>query len=82
MRPEDKYKEVQLKLLILHHNIPWSHMAAEIGISATTIKKFANNETMRPQFHTVDLLADYASFRLVIRDLRLNSEVLKLRRVK
>ena len=80
-----KYTHVQQKLKRLHGSLPWTHMAKECGISATTIKKFANNETYRPQFHTVDVLADYAGFALTIADLRKNvlpGAVLKLRRVK
>lgn len=80
-----KYTHVQQKLVLLHATLPWSHMAKECSISATTIKKFANNETYRPQFHTVDMLADYAGFALTIANLRENirpGEVIKLRRAK
>lgn len=81
MSSEAKYVNVQLNLLRVHKSVPWSQMAAEVGISASTIKRFANNETARPQFRTVDLLADYAGFRLAIDHLHLN-EPLRLRRIK
>lgn len=76
-----EYREVQHKLLKLHRSFTWSHMSSECGICATTIKKFANNETERPQYRTVSLLADYAGFRMQIAELKLNT-VLKLERVK
>ena len=77
----ETYTPIQIKLAELHAQLSWSHMAAESGISATTIKRFAHNETRRPQFHTVEVLADYAGFRLAIKDMRVNS-VLKLKRIK
>lgn len=77
----EKYAHVQHALLSLHASFPWRHMSQECGISATAIKRFACGDTLRPQFRTVDLLADYAGFRLQIADLRLNT-VIKLERIK
>ena len=77
----EKYAPVQRKLLALHDTMSWALMSAECGINATTIKRFACGDTARPQFRTVDLLADYAGFRMEIKDLQLNT-VFKLRRIK
>lgn len=76
-----KYVSVQSQLLRLHATVSWSFMSQECGINATTIKRFANNETARPQFRTVDLLADYAGFRLEIEHLCINKPM-RLRRIK
>lgn len=79
---QEKYAAVQQSLLKLHSKrVPWTFMSKECGLSANTIKKFANNETYSPQFRTVDMLADYAGFRLAISDLQLNTPI-RLRRIK
>jgi hypothetical protein len=58
-------------------------MAAECGVCATTIKAFAYDETKRPQYRTVALLADYVGFRMAIQRLNaLKDERIPLYRVK
>ena len=79
------YAEAQKQLLTLHYSadMTWTHMAAESGISAATIKRFATNETTRPQFRTVALLSDYAGFRMEIRHIsNLRGKVLPLKRAR
>ena len=82
MNSNHKYAKVQAKLRKMHKSLPWSHMSKEVGLSASTIKKFANNETFCPQFRTVDMLADYCAFRLAIQGGVLEGEVLHLSRIK
>lgn len=78
-----EYAAVQQRLLHLHKSLPWSHMSAECGVCATTIKAFANNLTHRPQYRTVSLLADYAGFRMQIMHINsLKGERIPLRRIK
>lgn len=83
---EALYADAQKKLRTLHRTLSWAHMSKECGICAATLKAFAHNETARPQFRTVVLLADYAGFCVAVQDVRRNlpdsKTILKLRRVK
>lgn len=78
----EKYANVQTSLQILNGSVSWSHMSRECGLSPQTIKKFAQGESKSPHFRTVDMLSDYAGFRISIEGMPGSDNVLKLQRIR
>lgn len=73
-----------LKFLRLQRKLSQNRLAQKIGVNSTTIKRWEEN-TMSPNIESVDTIAKYFNISvsdLICRDLRLNSNINRVRTLK